>query len=312
MDDVEAAADGPAGSGPDARLVSRLLQEQLPELSGQQVRPSHSSGSSNWVFRVGDGHAVRLPRSDAYAAALLTEARWLPRLSPLLDTPVPAVKFLAAPSALFPRPWTLVTWLTGETPDELDPARQTRLARSLGRFMRNLHDLDTFGLEPGARRWGYRAGEPVNDTIDAWAQEAAQELSDLFDPEQVREAWRRLRAVPAATAPPCWVHTDLAAENLLAAAGGQLVGVLDFGGLAIGDRSVDLLYAWSMFDQPAREVLRAEAQADEATWLRARAWAFVGPGLVTICSYRHSMPERTRRLTRMVESVADEVGVSLR
>jgi len=48
------------------------------------------------------------------------------------------------------------------------------------------------------------------------------------------------------------------------------------------------------------------------TWLRARAWAFVGPGLRTIHGYRNSMPDRTASLTRMVEVVAEEVGISLR
>lgn len=112
--------------------------------------------------------------------------------------------------------------------------------------------------------------------------------------------------------PPCWVHTDLSAENLLVGPDGQLVGVIDFGGLGVGDRSVDLLYAWSMFDEPALEKLRSASQVDEATWQRARAWAFVGPGLLTIQSYRHSMPDRTARLTGMVEAVAAEVGVTLR
>ncbi len=152
----------------------------------------------------------------------------------------------------------------------------------------------------------------MTDVIDGWAHSAAHHLEDLFVPGQVREAWRRVRDVPPASGPPCWVHTDLSAENLLASPDGDLVGVVDFGGLGVGDRSVDLLYAWSMFDAPAREVLRAESGADEATWLRARAWAFVGPGLLTIVNYRHSMPERTARLTRMVEVVAEEVGVSLR
>jgi aminoglycoside phosphotransferase (APT) family kinase protein len=88
--------------------------------------------------------------------------------------------------------------------------------------------------------------------------------------------------------------------------------VIDFGGLGVGDRSVDLLYAWSLLDPPAREMLRVASAADEATWLRARAWAFVGPGLLTIAGYRDSMPARTRRLTSMVETIAAEVGVRLR
>ena len=103
----------------------------------------------------------------------------------------------------------------------------------------------------------------------------------------------------------------MSSENLLVAPDGSLAGVIDFGALGVGDRSVDLLYAWSMFEAPAREVLREAAGADDATWARARAWSFVGPGLLTIASYRERMPRRTARLVAMVEAVAGEVGVRL-
>lgn len=297
---------------PDAGLVTRLLRDQFPDLAGHGVRRSEASGSSNWVFRVGADHAVRLPRSESYTADLLTEAQFLPVLAPHLDVPVPEVLHLGQPSDLFPRHWSLVTWVPGSNPGDLGPPEQERLAVTLGRFVRDLHAVDTLNLESGAVRWGYRAGEPVTEVIDGWADEAADELRDLFDPAQVTEAWRRIRDVPPASGPPCWIHTDLSVENLLAAADGDLVGVVDFGGLGIGDASADLLYAWSMFDASARVSFRAESGVDEATWLRARGWAFVGPGLLSIAGYRDSMPKRTARLIRMVEAVAAEVDVSLR
>ncbi len=167
-------------------------------------------------------------------------------------------------------------------------------------------------MPAGSEHWGYRCGEPVTDAIDGWAEDATDALADLFDPAGVREAWRRVREVPGASEAPCVVHTDLSEENLLVGPDGELAGVVDFGGTGVGDRSVDLLYAWSIFDGPAREVFRASAGANEATWSRARAWAFVGPGLLTIASYRHTMPARVERLTVMVERIAAEVGVRLR
>lgn len=297
---------------PDACLVTQLLREQFPQLADHDVRPSQASGSSNFVFRVGDEWAVRLPRTDDYIADLLTEARWLPHLTPHLAVPVPEMLLLGQPSAHFGRPWTVVRWIAGEPPEHLDPDAQSRLATSLGGFMRRLHGVDISGVDTNSQQWGYRAGEPVTEVIDRWAGIAAEGLQDLFDPRQVAEAWRRLRQVPPASMPPSWIHTDLSSENLLATADGDLTAVLDFGGLSVGDRSVDLLYAWSMFDEPAREILRLEAEVDEATWLRARTWAFVGPGLLTIQNYRNSMPARTATLTAMVEAVAAEVGVSLR
>lgn len=293
-------------------LVGRLLRQQAPHLAALRVRPSDAAGSSNVVFRLGDSYAVRLPRADEYVADLLTEIEWLPQLGPSLTAPVPEIVFAGRASDVFPRPWAVVSWVSGDMPADLDAQQQSALAASLGDFLRSLHAVDTNGLSSGVERWGYRCGEPVSDKIDCWAERAADLLVDLFDPVQVRRAWQLLRDVPAASAPPCWVHTDVSAENILVCPDGRLAGVIDFGGLGVGDRAVDLLYAWSMFDEPGREVLRAASGADEATWTRARAWAFVGPGLLTIANYRERLPQRTEVLTAMVETVAGEVGVQLR
>ncbi len=297
---------------PDSDQVVHLIREQAPHLAGMAVRPSHASGSSNWVFRLGDTHAVRLPRSDGYVRDLLKEVRWLPRLGTAVSVPVPDIEFVGEASDLFPRRWAVVSWVPGDLPVGLDSTQQAELAETLGQFMQSLHAVDASGIPGGAERWGYRSGEPVTDTIDAWADNVANRLSEVFDPARVRQAWRRLRDVPPVTTPPCWIHTDLSAENVLIRPDGRLAGVIDFGGLGIGDRSVDLLYAWSMFEAPARHVLRTAAGADDATWTRARAWAFVGPGLLTIENYRQTLPERTRQLTVMVETIAAEVGVQLR
>lgn len=296
----------------NVELVAQLLGTQMPELAHLPVTPSEASGSSNAVFRVGERHAARLPRSDDYVPDLQKEIEWLPRLKPSLTAPVPEIVFAGTASDLFPRPWTVVSWVPGDLPGALDARQQRALAESLGEFLCALHAVETFGQSDGAERWGYRCGEPVTEVIDAWAEQAADELSDLFDPSQVRRAWQLLRNVPAASAPPCWVHTDLSAENILVHPDGRLAGVIDFGGVGVGERAVDLLYAWSLFDGDGREVLREAAGADDATWARARAWAFVGPGLLTIAHYRDELPVRTAKLTAMVESVAADVGVRLR
>ena len=61
-----------------------------------------------------------------------------------------------------------------------------------------------------------------------------------------------------------------------------------------------------------REQLRIASMSDDETWTRARAWAFVGPGMLTIANYRHTMPSRVDRLTSMVETIAAEVDIELR
>ncbi len=297
---------------PDVHVVTGLLRDQAPHLADLPVRVSPAQGSSNWVFRLGTALTVRLPRADTYVPDVLKEIRWLPHLGPEVAAPVPEVVVSGEAGQAFPRPWAVLSWLPGDLPLLLDEVQQVRFAETLGAFLQSLHAVDVIDAPHGAEHWGYRCGEPVTDTIDDWADSAATALADVFDPTCVREAWQRLREVPPATQPPCWVHTDLSAENLLADRDGQLAGVIDFGGLGVGDRSVDLLYAWSLLDPQARDVLRVASGADEATWARARAWTFIGPGLLTIAGYRHSMPARAERLTRMVDTVAAEVGVQLR
>ncbi|WP_460741256.1 aminoglycoside phosphotransferase family protein [Mariniluteicoccus endophyticus] len=296
---------------PSPDLVARLVAEQAPHLADLPVRPSADEGSSNWVFRLGDDLAVRLPRSAAYAESIRTETRFLPRIAPGVGVRVPEVVHAGVPSPEFPWDWAVVSWIAGERPNNLTADQQQALAADLGRFVRELHAVDASGVPVGPKTWGYRCGEPVTDETDRWVDQAALALADQFDPAAVREAWCRVRDVPRSTSPPCWVHTDLSAENLLVDADGHLAGVIDFGAMGVGDGSVDLLYAWSLFDAPARQTLRQTTGADDATWARARAFAFAGPGLLTLNEYRATMPERAARLTRMVRAIAAEVGLEL-
>jgi aminoglycoside phosphotransferase (APT) family kinase protein len=106
-------------------------------------------------------------------------------------------------------------------------------------------------------------------------------------------------AVEAAT--DRWYHSDLVAENLLMT-NDRLTGVLDFGGLAVGDPTIDLHGAWELFDSPARTVFRTQLGVGEDEWLRGRAWALaIALGCFTY--YWEKMPGRRRDRLAMVQSV---------
>ena len=55
--------------------------------------------------------------------------------------------------------------------------------------------------------------------------------------------------------------------------GGKLSAIIDFGGAAIGDPACDLVIAWTYLNGKAREIFISEMNMDDATLLRARAWA---------------------------------------
>ncbi|OGV25630.1 MAG: hypothetical protein A3F18_01550 [Legionellales bacterium RIFCSPHIGHO2_12_FULL_37_14] len=54
---------------------------------------------------------------------------------------------------------------------------------------------------------------------------------------------------------------------------GHLSGVIDFGGMAVGDPACDLVIAWTFLKGKSREIFMNAIKLDNDTWLRAKAWA---------------------------------------
>src|SRR3546814_16728794 len=102
------------------------------------VRASSASGSSNWVFRLGDTLAIRLPQSDDYVADLVNEVRWLPRLAPNLPVAVPDVVAIGQHRGAFARPWAVVSWLPGALPLAMAGSQPALLATHLGTSLPHL------------------------------------------------------------------------------------------------------------------------------------------------------------------------------
>jgi aminoglycoside phosphotransferase (APT) family kinase protein len=81
--------------------------------------------------------------------------------------------------------------------------------------------------------------------------------------------------------------------------------VLDFGGLSVGDPTVDLVVAWELLDPGARSTFREAVGVDEETWVRGRAWV-MPLALMTFPYYGATMPERCRSRLAMAHAVLAE------
>jgi aminoglycoside phosphotransferase (APT) family kinase protein len=78
------------------------------------------------------------------------------------------------------------------------------------------------------------------------------------------------------------------AENLLVR-DGRLTAVLDLGGSAVGDPTVDLVVAWELLDPASREDFREAGDVDDDTWARGGAWA-LALAAITFPYYWKTMP----------------------
>jgi aminoglycoside phosphotransferase (APT) family kinase protein len=266
----------------DAVLVRALIDRAMPQYVDLPVRQLASSGSTNALFRLGADLLVRLPRQPGGSEAISKEAKWLPVVAPSLNVRVPEVVGVFEPDCGYPERWSVVRWIDGKHPDVVAPEtpveqRREDLAVDLAEVVQALTrvDVPSEAINDPQLRW-YR-GEPLAMMDGTTRQniERCRALGDFeFDLDAAERVWDEAMRLPGTNdrPGPRWYHGDLAAENLLVRHG-RLAAILDFGGLSIGDPSVDLIVAWEVLDPPARETFRRRLGVDDATWLRGRAWA---------------------------------------
>ena len=95
-----------------------------------------------------------------------------------------------------------------------------------------------------------------------------------------------------------WVHGDVAQTNLLVK-NGRLSGVIDFGCVAVGDPSCDLVIAWTFFDPATRREFRSALALDQSTWARARGWAS-WKALITLAQLRDTNPVEAEKQRQII------------
>ena len=289
----------------DVDLVRRLVDRDLPQYAELPLRRLGASGSSNALFRLGEDLLVRLPRQPGGGGSITLERRWTPLMAANLPVEVPEILAVGEPGFGYPERWSVVRWIEGRHPSVVgpdavaDPDRD-QFARDLADVLVALRSIEVPERardDPELRN--YRGRPLITRDADTRRDiEACRQIADLdLDLDAALRFWDRAMRMPgiAEEVPPRWYHCDLLAENLLVR-DGRLAAVLDFGGLAIGDPTIDLHGAWELLDGPGRVAFRERAGIDDQEWERGRAWA-LSIAVMTFPYYWETMPERcTSRL----------------
>ncbi|MFI5663511.1 aminoglycoside phosphotransferase family protein [Streptomyces sp. NPDC051684] len=252
-----------------AELVRDLLTDQHPDLAALPLGEV-AGGWGNQMWRLGDELAVRMPRREGAVDLLRKECRWLPVVAPRLPLPVPSPVRTGEPSARFPRPWCVMTWVRGEPLDAASITRGGHAADALASILRALHveapveapSSSDRGAHPKKCTGGF---EDFLGAIDPGGLAA--------DVRAVREVLGDAVAAPEWDGPPVWLHGDLHPANVVVA-DGTLSGVVDFDAMFAGDPAWDLASAWVLLPAGAgARFFETYARADDATLRRARGLA---------------------------------------
>lgn len=249
-------------------VVRALLRAQHPRWADLPIRPLAAGGTVNAVFRLGDALSVRLPLTASGVDALVREARWLPRIAPVVPLPTPTVVATGEAGPGYPFPWAVHRWIEGWPLVEGALGDGREIARDLASFVLALRGAE-LGDGPPAHRSSPLA---QGDTQVRAALESLRDTDEGLDVDGLLAVWTRCGSAPAGPAPQCWIHSDLMPSNLLGA-DDHLNAVIDFGTVGLGDPAVDLIPAWNLLPAPARAEFRAGVRVDDDTWARGRGWA---------------------------------------
>ena len=297
-------------------LVRKLVATDFPQYREMALEKMAKSGSSNVLFRLGNDLLIRMPRQPGGGSSVEKECRWTPELAPHLSVNVPRIIASGRPGFGYGEVWSIVTWLEGDlpyansSPNSTD-SNQLHLAADLADFVRQLRTIDIpQDAKADVDLRSYRGRALVEYDVQTRINiEQCRDIEGLdVDLDAALAIWESALALPGAkvAASDCWYHGDLVAENLLTNRG-HLTGVLDFGGLAIGDPTIDLHGVWELLGPSAREVFRKRLNVEDSEWLRGRAWALaIALGCFTY--YWDKMPGRQRDRLEMIRSVLADVA----
>ncbi|MCO4251124.1 aminoglycoside phosphotransferase family protein [Pseudarthrobacter raffinosi] len=254
------------------KTVRRLINHQFPAWEHLALSPA-GEGTDNRMLRLGDDLVVRLPRTSGTAADVAKEQTWLPRLAPHLPLSIPEPVAIGRPDESYPFPWSVYRWVDGT---ELNPESEqdlSRLGRDLAGFVRALHSIDLMGAPREEPLLSYRGGSLRDLSTGTSANlDACRGIQGLqLDLDGLQSIWQAALELDQPRLAHTWMHTDLKPSNLLVR-NSVLVGVVDFGGLSVGDPTCEHAAVWDL-PAEARHAYAEELGLDKSTRLRARAWA---------------------------------------
>ena len=262
-------------------LVQRLIVEQFPQWARLPIEPVESAGTSNAIYRLGGDLSVRLPRIYSTIDSVDTEFMWLPKIASLLPLPVPVPIAMGKPTKDYPWSWTICRWVEGKNPIEGQLIESNIFAIDLAKFIMALHEVD---LSDGPQSERGRSLTVQSEELHI----AIESLHGKIDTKSALTIWEEALQVPQWNSQPVWIHGDLMPGNLLIK-DNRLSAVIDFSCLGVGDPASDLIPAWNLLSNQARDVFRKKLQVDDATWIRGRGWA-LSMALIQLPYYEYTNP----------------------
>lgn len=234
-----------------AALVHALVQDQCPQLDPDALAYI-GAGWDHAVWRCGDT-LLRFPHQTCSSHAASRQVTALCALSEALPLSIPTPTVVGRATDRYPAVFVGYRWIDGTTPAhlELTTSDRARAAEPLARTLQALHRVP---LETG-RSWGLAPADRGN--MQLRRDNAVVRAEQLADSPFAALAARAAAAMTPAP-PDCLpvdrrvVHGDLHPGQTLFSEDGDLMAIIDWDDMRVGDPAFDLQMVWSFLPSAAR------------------------------------------------------------
>ncbi len=280
----------------DPEDISEVIEARFPEWKDLPLERIDSTGTVNYIYRLGDEMVVRIPMVEWGSADITRDAQVLPMLAPLLPVAVPDLLGHGAPAGKVPWDWGVYTLLEGRHPVLGDKTDEDAVAAGLIELVASLRMV--------------HVPAKLTAPIDAIAtqDETTRPKVHAIGSKALDDAWAAAVDSPTPKRGHVFIHGDLMPGNLLLTDDGKkarLTGVVDWASAGVGDPALDLLPAWSCLTSRTRGTFLSALGAKDDEIARARGYAArkVGWGLEY---YRETLPEFAAGLQFMLDQIEDD------
>jgi aminoglycoside phosphotransferase (APT) family kinase protein len=260
----------------DRELAELLIDEHWPVLAPASAREL-GAGWDNTVYLVNDEFVFRFPRRRIAVPLLETELNLLPWLVPHLPIAIPNPCFAGRASARYPCSFLGYRWIPGVamTGLNLSPTERALMARPLAGFLAALHAV------PAGAAQSRGAPEDVFQRLDVGRRKARTDAQltalvrsgQIADRRPIDELLESLPVIENPTADSV-VHGDLHRSQVVVNERHELVGVIDWGDVHVGDPAVDFAGVHTILPKWAHdEFFEFYGPIDARTWAAARGRA---------------------------------------
>jgi len=282
----------------DAGLARRLIAGQFPGLAIASLAP-FAEGWDNAVWLVNGELLFRFPRRAIAVPGVEREMAVLPLLAPLVPVAIPAVAYAGVPAGGYPWPFFGTPLLPGREASEvvLDDDARVGLGRPLALFLRALHAGSVaramaghpLPVDPNGRADMVRRVARTRRQLDEVAR------LGLWEPGPPALELLEEAAALGSAGSEVVVHGDLHFRHLLVGGDGALTGVIDWGDVCRGSRSIDLQLFWSFLPPAGRTAfLGTYGAVSDDELLRARVLALSLNALLATYGHEAGLPKVER------------------